>query len=57
MRTTYDQYKTKEGILINIDQMTTPPKGATIWKGYDYKKQCWIFEGKEDTRTLEELHA
>jgi len=26
-----------------------------LWKGYDYKNQYWVFKGKRDTRTLEEL--
>lgn len=55
MRTSCDQYKLSTGELVNVSQMHTPPEGAVIWNGYDYEKQQWIFEGKPDTRTLEQL--
>lgn len=55
MRISNDIYKTKEGNLISINQMQEPPQNSTLWQGYDYSKQCWMFEGKKDTRTLEEL--
>lgn len=55
MRTSNDIYKTKEGQLIEVDQMTEPPTGSIIWQGYDYTNQYWVFKGKKDTRTLEEL--
>jgi len=42
MRTSKDIYKIINGKKI-------------LWKGYDYKNQYWVFEGKKDTRTLEEL--
>ena len=32
-------------------------KNGKLWCGYDYDKQIWIYEGKEDTRTLKELKA
>ena len=28
---------------------------SVLWNGYNYEHQYWVFEGKEDTRTLEEL--
>jgi hypothetical protein len=55
MRTSNDEYKTKEGDIISISQDTIPPEGAIVWNGYDYKNQMWVFEGKKDTRTIEEL--
>ena len=42
MRTSKDIYKTINGKKI-------------LWKGYDYKNQYWVFEGKKDIRTLEEI--
>lgn len=33
----------------------TPPEGATLYHGYDYENQYWVYEGKRDTRTLEEI--
>jgi len=32
-------------------------KDGKLWNGYDYEKQEWVFEGKKDTRSLEELRA
>lgn len=55
MRTSHDIYKLPDGSLVAIDGMTEPPQGSTLWKGYDYDKQEWVFEGKKDTRTLEQL--
>jgi hypothetical protein len=55
MRTSNDQYKLSNDSIISIGQSTQPPKGAVIWNGYDYKNQYWVFEGKKDTRSLEEL--
>jgi len=55
MRTSKDIYKMANGKLLSFDQMTEIPQGATIWSGYDYENQEWVFEGKKDTRTLEEL--
>jgi hypothetical protein len=52
MRTSNDEYKTKEGDIISISQDTIPPEGAIVWNGYDYKNQMWVFEGKKDTRTI-----
>ena len=57
MRKSTDTYKLANGELVEIDQMTQQPKGATLWRGFDYERQIWIFNGKEDTRTLEELQA
>lgn len=42
MRTSSNEYRTVNGETI-------------LWNGFDYVLQCWIFEGKKDVRTLEEL--
>lgn len=59
MRTSPDIYKTREGNLITVGQdykiFSIPPEGAKIWTGYDYKKQEWVYRGKKDTRSSEEL--
>ncbi len=55
MRTSCDIYKTREGIMLQVSQMETPPVGSVLWHGFDYEKQYWVYEGKRDTRTLEEL--
>ena len=55
MRTSNDTYKLLDGSYIEINQSTNPPVGAKIWNGYDYKNQYWVFNGKKDTRTLEEV--
>jgi len=52
MRFSIDQYRFKNGLIVNAFKT---PKGAILWNGYDYKNQCWVFEGKEDTRTLYEI--
>lgn len=57
MRTSKDQYKLPSGEIVSISQMERPPQGAVIWNGYDYQNQVWVFQGKKDTRTLEELKA
>jgi hypothetical protein len=56
MRTSCDQYM-HEGQIINVSPSDEAPEGSTLWNGYDYTKQYWVFEGKRDTRTLEELQA
>ena len=55
MRISKDIYKTVEGELVAIDQMTEPPTNSKIWEGYDYEHQYWVSEGKRDTRTLDEI--
>lgn len=55
MRTSNDIYKLLDGTFVSIDQMTEPPQGAVIWKGYDYTNQYWVHNGQKDTRTLEQL--
>lgn len=57
MRTSKDIYRTPTGELVAVSCDEQPPHGATLWSGYDYDKQCWMFEGARDTRTLEELRA
>ena len=57
MRTSKDIYKLADGRLKGISQDEQPPEGATLWCGYDYSRQCWIFEGKKDERTLEQVRA
>ena len=55
MRTSMDEYKTKEGTIVAVSQDEEPPINSKLWKGYDYTNQEWVFEGKKDIRTLEEL--
>ena len=55
MRQSQDIYKTVSGELVTISPMEQPPAGSQIWNGYDYENQCWVFEGKMDTRTIEQL--
>lgn len=43
-RISNDEYRTVDGV-------------RKLWSGYDYEKQEWVYEGKKDTRTLEELQA
>ena len=54
-RISKDHYKMPDGKDIFVSGGETPPEGATLWNGYDYIKQQWIFKGKRDTRTLEQL--
>jgi len=55
MRTSKDIYKRQDGAFIAVGGMEIAPEDSKLWKGYDYDKQYWVFEGKRDTRTLEEL--
>ena len=55
MRTSKDIYKTKSGELYEVGGGELPPPFSKIYTGYDYQNQCWMFEGKKDTRTLEQL--
>jgi hypothetical protein len=57
MRTSKDIWLLLSGELIALSQDEKPPQGATVWNGYDYALQCWIFEGRRDTRSIEELRA
>lgn len=57
MRTSNDEYKLPNGEIVSINQMTKPPQGAIIQNGYDYEKQCWIHNGRKDTRTPKQLQA
>jgi len=57
MRTSKDEYKTKTGEIVAISQNEQPPQGAKIWNGYDYENQCWMHNGRKDTRTLEQLRS
>ena len=57
MRTSKDIWKLQSGELIALSQNEAPPEGATVYSGYDYQKQQWMYEGKVDTRTLAELKA
>ena len=56
MRTSKDEYKTKEGNIIAVSQDVKPPEGSKIWNGYDYKNQYWVYQGEKDKRTLKELY-
>ena len=55
MRTSQDEYIFVDGTIVSISQDKEPPKGAKIYNGYDYKKQYWVYKGKKDIRTIEEL--
>ena len=55
MRTSNDIYKLPNGKLVENNQMTESPTDGKLWTGYDYDQQKWYFEGKPDTRTLEQL--
>lgn len=55
MRTSTDEYITKDGKIVAVSQDELPPEGSRIWNGYDYKNQYWVFHGERDTRTIEEL--
>lgn len=55
MRTSRDEYKLPNGNIVAISQMEKPPEGSVIWNGYDYVNQFWVYNGKKDVRTLEEL--
>lgn len=57
MRISKDIYKLKNGKLIAISQSMKPPKDSKLWSGFNYHLQEWWFEGKKDTRTIEELRA
>ena len=61
MRTSCDQYKLPKGQVVNAPTEDIKQEilkdGGILWKGYDYDNQYWVFEGKRDTRTLEELQA
>ena len=52
-RASNDQYKLTSGELVEVAQGKELPTEATLWRGYDYTNQMWVYEGKEDTRTLE----
>lgn len=54
MRQSCNQYKLEDGSLVNAPD-NTAPDNSILWMGYDYAEQCWYFEGKPDTRTLEQL--
>lgn len=56
-RMSCDQYRTVDGKVVEVSGMDRPPVGAILWNGYDYNKQEWVFEGKKDTRSLEQLQA
>lgn len=56
MRTSKDIYKL-DNKLIAVSCAEFPPVGSILWQGYDYEKQMWIFEGKKDERTLEEIRG
>ena len=56
-RTSKDEWKLPDGSILALTQDQEPPAGAIVWNGYDYEKQEWVFEGKKDTRTLEEIRA
>ena len=57
MRFSKDQYRLQDGRIVGVSQSEEAPEGATLWNGYDYVKQEWVFEGKKDERTIEELKA
>ena len=54
MRLSGQIYKTKENKLIGRG-LEEAQKGETLYIGYNYKDQYWVFKGEKDTRTLEEI--
>lgn len=58
-RLSCDQYRLPNGVIVNCTSAKIEAEilkdGGVLWNGYDYKKQEWIYQGKKDTRTLEEL--
>lgn len=60
-RSSCDQYRLPSGIVVNCTSAKIEQEilkdGGVLWNGYDYQKQEWVFEGKKDMRTLEELRA
>lgn len=60
-RVSCDQYRLPNGIIVNCTSAAIESEilkdGGTLWNGYDYRKQEWVYQGKKDTRTLEELRA
>ena len=63
MRTSKDEYINPAGRLIMLpnnkyqSQEFIKEHKLKLYNGYDYENQCWIYKGKKDTRTLEELKA
>lgn len=61
MRTSCDQYRLPNGIIVNCTSAAIEAEikkdGGTLWNGFDYKAQQWVYHGQKDTRTLEELQA
>lgn len=55
MRTSKDEYILPGGEIVALSQDEQVPENAKIYNGYDYHNQCWMFEGKKDVRTLEQL--
>lgn len=45
-RTSRDIYRTEYGKLIAVACYEKPPANAKLWRGYDYEKQYWVFDGK-----------
>lgn len=48
MRTSPDFYRQKDGSIIAFSQ-SVKPEGELIL-GYDYDKQTWVTEGKEEVK-------
>lgn len=55
MRTSPDIYKLPNNTLIFIDGTMTPPANSKLWSGYDYDRQLWIFKGKAENRTIDQM--
>lgn len=56
-RTSKDEWKLPGGEIVALSQDEMPPAGEIVWNGYDYEKQEWVYNGKKDTRSIEELRA
>jgi hypothetical protein len=54
-----DQYRLPNGLIVNCTSEAIEEQikqdGGKLWNGYDYEKQEWVYHGKKDTRTLEDL--
>lgn len=61
MRKSCDQYRLPHGVIVNAPTEAIRQEilkdGGVLWNGYDYDQQHWVYQGKKDTRTLEELRA
>ena len=41
-----DQYKMQDGSFVEVCGSEQRPENATLWNGFDYKKQQWVIDGE-----------